>query len=218
MSTFAKESEYVTYEWSFALGADIEVIPLLTEKADLHSRISRLHYIDCSAMNSDYKFPRLIEDLKKLKSEYNRKMELKNNIISKDGETKINIDELQNLFECLSSTDDYRRNLAVTGIVKTGKLAVPGLVNAICNSSWWGRQAAVQALGFIGDTSVVNDLIEQLEHEEFADVRNAILSALRRLNTEDAMRIYNTYKQSLQFDKQDNYDPPYRSNVDEIPF
>lgn len=40
------ESPYVTYEWGFALGRGIKVIPLLLEEAKLHPRMSVLHYLD----------------------------------------------------------------------------------------------------------------------------------------------------------------------------
>ncbi len=46
MSPAAKASEYVTYEWSFALGAGIPVLPVLRERTELHPRLSRLQYID----------------------------------------------------------------------------------------------------------------------------------------------------------------------------
>jgi TIR domain-containing protein/HEAT repeat protein len=45
MSPEAKTSEYVTYEWSFALGAGIKVIPVLYKETSLHPRLARLHYL-----------------------------------------------------------------------------------------------------------------------------------------------------------------------------
>lgn len=45
MSPEAKASEYVTYEWSFALGAGIPVIPVLYRDTTLHPRLARLHYL-----------------------------------------------------------------------------------------------------------------------------------------------------------------------------
>jgi hypothetical protein len=46
MSPSAKASEYVTYEWSFAVGAGIYVIPILYKKTALHPRLSRYQYLD----------------------------------------------------------------------------------------------------------------------------------------------------------------------------
>jgi hypothetical protein len=44
MTPTAKESEYVTYEWSFAYGAGIEVIPLLRSPTQTHSRLENVQY------------------------------------------------------------------------------------------------------------------------------------------------------------------------------
>ncbi len=40
------ESKYVTYEWGFALGKGIKVIPLLLEDSELHPRLNILQYLD----------------------------------------------------------------------------------------------------------------------------------------------------------------------------
>jgi hypothetical protein len=45
MSPEAKTSEYVAYEWSFALGAGVQVIPVLYRETALHPRLARLHYL-----------------------------------------------------------------------------------------------------------------------------------------------------------------------------
>jgi hypothetical protein len=36
----------VTYEWGYALGYGVRVIPLLLEQAELHPRLSVLHHLD----------------------------------------------------------------------------------------------------------------------------------------------------------------------------
>src|SRR5229473_2093889 len=46
MSPHATKSQYVTYEWAFALGAGVLVIPVVKKRAKLHRRLSSLHYID----------------------------------------------------------------------------------------------------------------------------------------------------------------------------
>lgn len=40
------ESPYVTYEWGFAIGRGIKVIPILLKDADIHPRLSALQYLD----------------------------------------------------------------------------------------------------------------------------------------------------------------------------
>jgi hypothetical protein len=44
----AKASEYVTYEWAFAWGIGIKVIPVLLEPTPLHPRLEALQYLDFS--------------------------------------------------------------------------------------------------------------------------------------------------------------------------
>jgi TIR domain-containing protein len=47
MTTAAKSSEYVTYEWAFAYGAGVRVIPVIyLAPEDLHPRISGLQHLD----------------------------------------------------------------------------------------------------------------------------------------------------------------------------
>lgn len=42
----AKASEYVTYEWAFAWGAGVKVIPLLLKQTLLHPRLESLQFLD----------------------------------------------------------------------------------------------------------------------------------------------------------------------------
>ncbi|HVO71060.1 MAG TPA: HEAT repeat domain-containing protein [Aggregatilineaceae bacterium] len=42
----AKRSEYVTYEWAFALGAGKAVFTILLERTELHPRLDALQYVD----------------------------------------------------------------------------------------------------------------------------------------------------------------------------
>jgi hypothetical protein len=47
MSPSATKSQYVTYEWAFALGAGVPVIPVVVKKrTELHPRLNYIQYID----------------------------------------------------------------------------------------------------------------------------------------------------------------------------
>src|SRR5574341_736835 len=46
MTPEAKASEYVTYEWAFAVGAEVEVIPILLKRTNLHPRLESLQHLD----------------------------------------------------------------------------------------------------------------------------------------------------------------------------
>src|SRR5215469_6030841 len=48
MTPPAKASEYVTYEWAFASGVGVKVIPILLEPTPLHPRLEVLQYLDFS--------------------------------------------------------------------------------------------------------------------------------------------------------------------------
>ena len=46
MSPAAQVSVYVTYEWAFAWGAGIKVIPVVYKETTLHPRLEALHYLN----------------------------------------------------------------------------------------------------------------------------------------------------------------------------
>jgi tetratricopeptide (TPR) repeat protein len=46
MTPEAKSSEYVTYEWAFAWGAGVKVVPLMYKETALHPRFEALHYLN----------------------------------------------------------------------------------------------------------------------------------------------------------------------------
>ncbi len=45
----SRESEYVTYEWSYALGMGIPIIPIMKDVTDLHPKLKRIQYMDFTA-------------------------------------------------------------------------------------------------------------------------------------------------------------------------
>jgi HEAT repeat protein len=74
MSPAAKKSEYVTYEWAFAWGAQIPVIPILHKETKLHPRLEVLQYLKfMSLLDNQRPWSELIERLQTLKAEYDEK-------------------------------------------------------------------------------------------------------------------------------------------------
>ena len=63
MTPNAQASEYVTYEWSFAWGAGIKVIPVLYKQTQLHPRLKTLQYLDFTN-HSTRPWDKLFEALK----------------------------------------------------------------------------------------------------------------------------------------------------------
>jgi hypothetical protein len=68
------QSPYVTYEWSYALGAGIGILPLLRHKhaeQDVHGRLKILNWIDCSGDNvPDATWQRIRDRLRTLHTEW----------------------------------------------------------------------------------------------------------------------------------------------------
>jgi CheY-like chemotaxis protein len=52
MTPEAKASEYVTYEWAFAWGIGIKVIPVMLRPTTLHPRLEALQYLDFTNIKS----------------------------------------------------------------------------------------------------------------------------------------------------------------------
>jgi len=46
MSPDARNSEYVTYEWAYAWGSKVQVLPIMLKKTQLHPRLESLQYLD----------------------------------------------------------------------------------------------------------------------------------------------------------------------------
>jgi HEAT repeat protein len=62
MTPAAKASPYVTYEWAFALGAGLPVVPLLLSPTELHPRLSALQYLNFTQRETR-PWPALLERL-----------------------------------------------------------------------------------------------------------------------------------------------------------
>src|SRR5689334_18165330 len=52
MTSEAKASEYVTYEWAFAWGAGVKVIPILLKRTKLHPRLESVQHFDFTNRNA----------------------------------------------------------------------------------------------------------------------------------------------------------------------
>lgn len=46
LSPEAKKSEYVTYEWAFALGSGLRIVPLMLKETPIHPRLEIFQYLD----------------------------------------------------------------------------------------------------------------------------------------------------------------------------
>jgi HEAT repeat protein len=72
-------------------------------------------------------------------------------------------------------------------LVKIGKPAVPALIAALNDGYHWRRVQAAQALGEIGDPSVVPVLVTLLQRDRFRDVQEAAAAALGKIGDPSAV-------------------------------
>lgn len=69
----SKTSEYVTYEWAFALGIGIRVVPLILKPTQLHPRLEFFQHVDfVHYEGDDYPWQRLLDGLQRIREETRR--------------------------------------------------------------------------------------------------------------------------------------------------
>jgi hypothetical protein len=74
MTPKAKESEYVTYEWSYALGHNIPVAVLMLEMVELHPRLQHYQYIDFATPSQIQRpWPKLYAEIRRIQHEFEEK-------------------------------------------------------------------------------------------------------------------------------------------------
>ena len=82
LNTNSSKSSYVTYEWAFALGNGKNIIPILTEKCEIHPRIKVLQYMDFTDNKRPWKV--LIERIKELNSQKSKWINSNSNLSIED--------------------------------------------------------------------------------------------------------------------------------------
>lgn len=194
MSPAAKASEYVTYEWSFALGANVPVISILLEKTDLHPKLAELQYVDYThPAKQNREWERLIGALNYLKQTTKPIQTTK--VSSVDTELEILFNDLQD------QDPEKRRNAArVLGNIGTSK-ATSFLIQVLDDENWSVRVEAANALGRIGDAQAVTPLLRSLQNSKSSSVRRSIVRALGAIGIVMAIP---SLQQCAQFDK-DNF-------------
>jgi HEAT repeat protein/energy-coupling factor transporter ATP-binding protein EcfA2 len=117
--------------------------------------------------------PHLIDALKDT-SEYVRGAAT--GALGKLGDTSV----VPHLIDALKDTSEHVQGMVIQTLIKFGSFAVPHLIDALKDTSEFVRRAAAEALGNLGDTSVVPHLIDALKDtSEF--VRRAVTEALGKL-------------------------------------
>jgi TIR domain/HEAT repeats/PBS lyase HEAT-like repeat len=178
----AKSSEFVTYEWSFALGNGVAVIPLLAETTDFHPKLSELQYVDYTQpAKQQANWTKLTARLKQIQDSVPA-------IIAPNPVEPDTISELTVLFDDLQSPDHETRRKAAKVLGQIGDPnAIPYLVKALEDEAWSVRADAAEALGEIGDRKVVTHLLRALRNSTSILVNQNIVWAFGKIKDERAV-------------------------------
>ena len=190
MTPEAKCSEYVTYEWAFALGANIPVIPVQLKETKLHPRLEALHYLDFTNRRT-----RPWADLiKAIKEKRTQSPKTCRNSVSENVPTcMIEIPEgspqiIRKAIEGLDSFNLEEREEAIEFIRQFEHPASrEALFSALIKHPIVDvKYKAAEALGEIGDESIVQRLIEAFEDED-PQVRTCIAITLGEIGDRQAV-------------------------------
>ena len=163
MTPEAKASEYVTYEWVFAWGVGVKVIPMMLKKTPLHPRLEALQYLDFTNQKSR-PWEKLIEEAKNAASRP----------LAHSVRIPLNAPPfIRQAVTALDSAYSQERISAIETLVQSKGSEVQGvLLEALKHPITDVRVAAAEALGKIGDACAVSALCDVL-HDTDASVRAA---------------------------------------------
>ena len=179
MTPSAKASEYVTYEWAFAWGVGVKVIPILLEPTPLHPRLEVLQYLDFS-IRSARPWDKLLALLKEV-SANSRAVLLR-------GQDDL-VSSISGIVRnALSNLDNVDRDIRQKAVEMLASMQDPvardAVVSALKHPIRDVREAAARALVEIKYPAAVPALIEALRDED-SNVREAAEAALREIKDPD---------------------------------
>jgi hypothetical protein len=207
ISPEAKQSEYVTYEWAFAQGAGVKVIPLLLKPTEkLHPQLEQLQYLDFID-RARPPWEKLIRRLWEIQGEH----QTHTVSVSRDAPAAVKTavaaldstspDERRNALKALAQMNHTAAYAALVGAVQhpmrdvridaafmlakqtnhKDPAAVPGLLDALNDEDPRIRTAACQALGEIGDGSAVPELLRVMINDKDGNIRWQATGALGKI-------------------------------------
>jgi HEAT repeat protein len=158
MTPEAKASEYVTYEWAFAWGMGIKVIPVMLRKTELHPRLEALQYLDFTVRTSR-PWERLLEEVQAAsKAPLAHTVRIPLNAPPFVRQAIITLD---------SASSTQRKEAIATLLQAKTMLNICGvLIEALAHPLSDVRVSAAQALGKIRDVAAVPALRQALYDPE----------------------------------------------------
>jgi TIR domain/HEAT repeats/PBS lyase HEAT-like repeat len=177
MTPEAKASEYVTYEWAFAWGVGVRVIPLMLRPTPLHPRLEAMQYLDFT--NPKIRpWDRLIEEIKAAAN-----VPLAHTINIPLNSPPF----IRQAVMALDSANEDDREAAVRTLQQVGSPeAQTVLIEALQHPIEDVRRASTEALVQMRATSAVPSLV-QLLHDSEGSVRWAVINALGSLEDKTAL-------------------------------
>jgi len=203
----AKLSEYVTYEWAFAQGAGVKVIPIMLHQTfKLHPQMELLQYLDFTDQARP-PWDKLIRRLFEIQGENQPHTVM----VSRDAPPAVksavaaldshNAEERRSALKSLAQMNHPAAYAALVGAVQhTARdvrvdaafllakqtshqepAAVPGLLDALGDEDIRVRIAACKALGDIAAPSAVPELLHILNKDSDNDLRWAATGALGKM-------------------------------------
>lgn len=179
MSPEARQFEYVTYEWTFALGVGVRVIPVIAEATDLPPRLKALQHLDFTTRTA-YPWDSLFNMLREIQLEYNF--------------TQINLPQLasndvRQIVADLYSDDPAKLKLAVERLSKIDDWSArESLVHVLRHPVKTVRTAVALALANTGDVRTIPSLIEAMRSSS-KDIQWAALRALIEVDTDAVLEL-----------------------------
>ncbi len=188
MTPEAKVSEYVTYEWAFACGIGVRVVPILLRPTQLHPRLEALQYLDFTNVRSR-PWERLIEEIKAASHSlpsHSVNISLNSPPIIKEAVASLDSAVPDERRDAIRTLAEVRTHAACATLRESLKhpfpdvrlaaaealgdiedpIAVPALIEALKDPMGSVRSNAAEALGSIKDPSAVPALIEALKDPE----------------------------------------------------
>ena len=207
ISPEAKASQYVTYEWAYAQGANIKVIPVLLKDTEkLHPQLEMLQYLDFTdrARPPWDKLMRRLWELQGEQQPYSVTVSrdappaVKSAVAALDSH---NAEERRSALKSLaqmnhpaayaalvSAVQHTMRDVRVDAAFLLAKqtdykdpAAVPGLLDALGDEDPRIRSAACKALGDIGDGSAVAELLRVMVKDNDSNIRWQATGALGKM-------------------------------------
>lgn len=177
MTQEAKASEYVTYEWAYALGKNKPVFPLLLETIELHPRLDEIQYIDFRSVDKPWE--RLFEDIQRIA------------LATAPVVATTVPDIITNILTALNQPSQKKRAQALAQLEKLDDPRMPDVLAHLLNhpASDVRLGAALQLANRFSDQRALTPLIVNLEGTQTDRASDIdVINALSKVGDSDAIR------------------------------